>query len=253
MSQLHSHLYEGWVRHRRYTPKSHAFNYPVFMTWLALDELDQVMALSQFWSLERFNLVSFYRNDYLGGNTGEDLSSSVINRIKEHNGDDFKGRICLLTHLRFLGFCFNPVSFYFCYPEGSESPRYILAEINNTPWNERYCYVLDVEEGASQKNHCTFDFKKAFHVSPFMPMEQQYHWQFSLQESNLTIHMQLQQDNDCCFDATLQLKAKAMTPAEMRNLPLRFPFLTLSVVIAIYWQALRLWLKGIPFYSHPEK
>ena len=105
MSQLHSHLYEGWVRHRRYTPKSHAFNYPVFMTWLALDELDQVMALSQFWSLERFNLVSFYRNDYLGGNTGEDLSSSVINRIKEHNGDDFKGRICLLTHLRFLGFC----------------------------------------------------------------------------------------------------------------------------------------------------
>ena len=84
-------------------------------------------------------------------------------------------------------------------------------------------------------------------------MEQQYHWQFSLQESNLTIHMQLQQDNDCCFDATLQLKAKAMTPAEMRNLPLRFPFLTLSVVIAIYWQALRLWLKGIPFYSHPEK
>ena len=252
MNQLHSRLYEGWVRHRRYQPKSHAFNYPVFMTWLALDELDRVMAISNCWSLERFNLVSFYRNDYLGGNTGQDLSSSVINRIKEHNGDDFKGRICLLTHLRFLGFCFNPVSFYFCYPEGSESPRYILAEINNTPWNERYCYVLDVVEGPSQKKQWTFDFKKAFHVSPFMPMEQYYRWQFSLQESNLTIHMQLQQDNDCCFDATLQLKAKAMTPSEMRNLPLRFPFLTLSVVIAIYWQALRLWLKGIPFYSHPE-
>ncbi|MEI7994294.1 MAG: DUF1365 domain-containing protein [Methylococcaceae bacterium] len=253
MSQLHSRLYEGWVRHRRYTPKSHAFKYPVFMTWLALDELDQVMAISNCWSLERFNLVSFYRNDYLGGHTGQDLSSSVINRIKEHNGDDFKGRICLLTHLRFLGFCFNPVSFYFCYPEGSESPRYILAEINNTPWNERYCYVLDVEDAPSQKNQWTFDFKKAFHVSPFMPMEQYYRWQFSLQESNLTIHMQLQQDNECCFDATLQLKAKAMASAEMRNLPLRFPFLTLSVVIAIYWQALRLWLKGIPFYSHPEK
>ena len=253
MNQLHSRLYEGWVRHRRYQPKSHAFNYPVFMTWLALDELDRVMAISQFWSLERFNLVSFYRNDYLGGNTGQDLSSSVINRIKEHSGEDFKGRICLLTHLRFLGFCFNPVSFYFCYPEGSESPRYILAEINNTPWNERYCYVLDVVEGPLQKNQWTFDFKKAFHVSPFMPMEQHYRWQFSLQESNLTIHMQLQQDNESCFDATLQLKAKAMTPAEMQNLPLRFPFLTLSVVIAIYWQALRLWLKGIPFYSHPEK
>ena len=253
MSQLHSRLYEGWVRHRRYTPKSHAFKYPVFMTWLALDELDQVMAISHCWSLERFNLVSFYRNDYLGAHSGQDLSSSVTNRIKEHNGEDFKGRICLLTHLRFLGFCFNPVSFYFCYPEGSESPRYILAEINNTPWNERYCYVLDVVEGPSQNNQWTFDFKKAFHVSPFMPMEQHYRWQFSLHESNLIINMQLQQDNECCFDATLQLKAKAMTPSEMRNLPLRFPFLTLSVVIAIYWQALRLWLKGIPFYSHPEK
>ena len=189
MSQLHSRLYEGWVRHRRYTPKSHAFKYPVFMTWLALDELDQVMALSNCWSLERFNLISFYRNDYLGAHTGQDLSSSVTNRIKEHNGEDFKGRICLLTHLRFLGFCFNPVSFYFCYPEGSESPRYILAEINNTPWNERYCYVLDVEDAPSQKKQWTFDFKKAFHVSPFMPMEQHYRWQFSLQESNLTIHI----------------------------------------------------------------
>ena len=253
MTPLHSRLYEGWVRHRRYMPKSHAFNYPVFMTWLDLDELDQVMAMSQFWSFERFNLVSFYRKDYLGGQTGHDLSSAIKNRLKEHNGEFFEGRICLLTHLRFLGFGYNPVSFYFCYPEGSESPRYILAEINNTPWNERYCYVLEVEEGSSQKHKWSFEFNKAFHVSPFMPMEQYYRWQFSLNESNLTINMQLEQDNDCCFDATLQLKSKAMTSAEMRNLPLRFPFLTLSVVMSIYWQALRLWLKGIPFYSHPEK
>ena len=136
MTTLNSRLFQGWVRHRRYLPKKHAFNYPVFMSWLDLDEVDQVLAISPFWSLERFNLVGFYRKDYLG-DAGQDLSDAVKSRIKDHTGTDFKGRICLLTHLRFLGFAFNPVSFYFCFPDGSEQPRFILAVINNTPWNER--------------------------------------------------------------------------------------------------------------------
>ena len=179
MSNLNSRLFQGWIRHRRYLPKKHSFRYPIFMSWLDLDELDQVMALSPLWSLERFNLVSFYRSDYLG-DAEQDLSDAVKYRIKEHTGESFKGRICLLTHLRFLGFCFNPVSFYFCYPVGTESPRYILAEINNTPWNERYCYVLDAGESPVQKDKWEFEFDKAFHVSPFMPMAQHYRWQFSL-------------------------------------------------------------------------
>jgi hypothetical protein len=252
MSALNSRLFQGWIRHRRYLPKKHHFRYPIFMSWIDLDELDEVMALSPFWSLERFNLVSFYRSDYLG-EAGQDLSDAVKNRIKEHTGESFTGRICLLTHLRFLGFCFNPVSFYFCYPEGTESPRYILAEINNTPWNERFCYVLDTRDSPIQKDKWAFEFDKAFHVSPFMPMEQHYRWQFSLHEANLIIHMQLQQDNESCFDATLQLKAQELSRSVMRTMPLRYPFLTLSVVVSIYWQALRLWLKGIPFYGHPDK
>ncbi|NOS88728.1 MAG: DUF1365 domain-containing protein [Methylococcaceae bacterium] len=252
MSDLNSRIFQGWIRHRRYLPKYHSFRYPLFMSWLDLDELDQVMALSPFWSLERFNLVSFYRSDYLG-DSKQDLSAAVTDCIKQHTGETFTGRICLLTHLRFLGFCFNPVSFYFCYPDDSKSPRFIIAQINNTPWNERYCYVLDTRDSPAQKNKWAFAFDKAFHVSPFMPMNQQYRWQFSLHEPNLTINMQLQQDDEDCFDATLQLKAQALNPAVMRNTPLRYPFLTLSVVVSIYWQALRLWLKGIPFYSHPDK
>jgi len=251
MTTLNSRLFLGWVRHRRYLPKKHAFRYPIFMSWLDLEELDQVMAISPLWSLERFNLVGFYRKDYLG-DAGQDLSDAVKSRIKDHTGTDFKGRICLLTHLRFLGFAFNPVSFYFCFPDGSEQPQFILADINNTPWNERYCYVLDAGENAVSKNKWLFEFDKAFHVSPFMPMQQHYRWQFSLHQSALTIHIQLQQDNDCCFDATLQLKAQPMTRAAMQHLPLRYPFLTFSVVISIYWQALRLWLKGVPFYGHPD-
>jgi DUF1365 family protein len=251
MTGLNSRLFQGWIRHRRYLPKKHSFKYPVFMSWMDLDELDQVSAISPFWSLERFNLVGFYRSDYLD-NTEPNLSDAVKNRIQAQTGESFKGRICLLTHLRFLGFGFNPVSFYFCFPEGSEQPRFILADINNTPWNERYCYVLDAGEKPLHNNKLIFEFDKEFHVSPFMPMQQHYRWQFKLQQSNLTIHMQLQQDNACCFDATLQLKTQAMTAPAMRNLPLRYPFLTLSVVLSIYWQALRLWLKGVPFYGHPD-
>ena len=252
MSTLNSRLFRGWIRHRRYLPKKHSFHYPVFMSWLDLEELDKLMALSPFWSLERFNLVSFYRRDYLG-DTGQNLSGAVKKCIHEHTGESFKGRICLLTHMRFLGFCFNPVSFYFCYPEGTLSPRYILAEINNTPWNERFCYVLDAGENPVEKNKCVFNFEKAFHVSPFMRMQQHYRWQFTLHEPNLTIHMQLEEENECCFDATLQLKAQALSPCTMLTTPLHYPFLTLSVVVSIYWQALRLWLKGIPFYGHPGK
>ncbi len=252
MRTLNSRLFQGWIRHRRYLPKKHSFQYPLFMSWIDLAELAEVMAISRFWSLERFNLVSFYRSDYLG-DAGQDLSDTVSQLIKEHTGTSFKGRICLLSHLRFLGFGFNPVSFYFCYPDGSDTPRYILADINNTPWNERYCYVLDTEQSPVQKDKWTFEFDKAFHVSPFMPMQQHYHWQFSFHDDNLTIHMTIQQDHENCFDATLQLKAQELSRSVMRTVPLRYPFMTLSVLISIYWQALRLWLKGMPFYSHPDK
>ena len=251
MNALNSRLFKGWVRHRRYSPKKHSFKYGIYMSWIDLSELDQVMALSPFWSLERFNLISFYRKDYLGA-AGQDLSTAIKKRIEEHTGDQFNGRICLLTHLRFLGFCYNPVSFYFCYPEGSKTPRYILAEINNTPWNERYCYVLDTTDSPVKNNKWEFGFDKAFHVSPFMQMEQYYRWQFSLDDNNLTIHMELQQDNDCCFDASLQLKAQELNQSVLNMMPFRYPFLTLSVLFSIYWQALRLWLKGIPFYDHPN-
>lgn len=253
MNLLHSHLYQGWVRHRRYTPKPHAFRYPVFMSWLDLNELEQVMLISKFWSLERFNVVSYFRQDYLG-DSNQALSAAVTARIQAQTGNDFSGRICLLTHLRYLGFGFNPVSFYFCYPDNSTAPRYILAEITNTPWGERYCYVLDTRTSplAAGNDKWTFVFDKAFHVSPFMPMNLAYCWKFSLRNNHLTIHMQLLENGQTCFDATLQLKAVAMTQQSMRTIPLRYPFMTLAVVVSIYWQALRLWLKGIPFFNHPN-
>jgi len=251
MNALNSRLYQGWVRHRRYLPKPHACRYPVFMSWLDLNEIDRVIEKSRFWSRERLNLVSFVRGDYLG-EQDQDLRAAVTERIKQQTGESFDGRICLLTHLRYLGFCFNPVSFYFCYPTDSEQPRFILAEINNTPWNERYCYLLDTEKSPHHPASWSFEFDKVFHVSPFMPMALRYQWRFSLKGENLLIHMTLLQEGERCFDATLLMQARQMNGRTMRTVPLKYPFLTLKVVFLIYWHALLLRLKGLPVYDHPD-
>ena len=251
MTKLNSHLAIGTVRHRRFTPKKHQFFYPVFMNWLDLTELDQVFAQSRWWSKERFNWLSFYRRDYLGS-AGQSIQSAVQEKIRQATGKDFSGRICLLTNLRYLGFGFNSVSFYFCYPDGAEYPAYILAEITNTPWKKRHCYVLDCQQEANKKGKYAFMFDKQFHVSPFMPMNLDYFWHFKLSPEEITVHINLKQDQQCCFDATLQLQTVAMNSNTMRNIPLRYPLMTMAVVFGIHWQAIRLWLKGVPVYDHPS-
>ncbi len=252
MNALHSRICKGWVRHRRHLPKPHAFRYPLFMSWLDLDKIDELINKSRFWSKQRFNLVAFYREDFLGP-TDSNLRDAVKARIEQQTNEMFEGRICLLTHLRYLGFAFNPVSFYFCFPESSDQPTFILAEITNTPWGERFCYVLDTRQSTAQNGKWNFEFGKAFHVSPFMPMDIDYRWRFALSDDKLTIHMQLHRLAQCCFDATLQLDMLDPSPKTMRSVPLQYPFITCAIVFRIYWHAFRLWLKGIPFYSHPDK
>lgn len=249
MSLLQSQLMLGWVRHRRVKPKAHSFRYPVFMSWLDLHELNSVMSKSKFWSRERFNLVSFYREDYLGS-AEQNIDVAVKQHIFQQTGNKFSGRICLLTNLRYLGFAFNSVSFYFCFPPNTDEPRYILAEITNTPWGERYCYLLDTKT-SPQQSHYSFEFNKEFHVSPFMPMDCHYHWYFRLRPENVTIHMALRHDHQHYFDATLKLKPQQLNDKTMLATPLKYPFMTLSVLFWIYWQAFRLWLKNISFYDHP--
>ena len=242
---MQSALYQGVISHQRNAPRPHRFEYAIFMAYLKLDELESFFARSRLWSLERFNWASFRRQDFLHPQI-PDLQDAVRHEIFQQTGQRFNGDIYLLTHIRYLGYCFNPVSLYYCFDAGQL--RYILADINNTPWNERRCHVLPCD--SAQKVH-RFQFGKDFHVSPFMPMEQDYDWRFSSPGEALTVFMRNTENGQEVFNAGLILQRQEATSRNLRNVLLRFPAMTLTTITGIYWQALRLWLKGIPFHDHP--
>lgn len=283
-------VYTGWVRHRRFEPVKHALRYPLFMLYLNLDELESVFAKKWYCSLEKWNWVSFRRQDYFQGRH-DNLKQSVIDEVEQQYQDWGLDRpaiekVCLLGHVRYAGWVFNPVVFYYCFDQDDQLLA-ILAEITNTPWGERHHYVLPVEgfdpnrgaaatlkggrhamtvtskggksEGSNVRH---FDFIKQFHVSPFNPMNMAYHWVFSMPEHTLRVHMdnhllasprndERPNDSDKHFDATLVME-KAAFSKHFGSILIRQPVITVKVVWGIYWNALKLWLKRAPFYDHPK-
>lgn len=248
---LASAIYEGVVQHRRYGPRAHEFRYRVAQLFLDLDELEQVFAGRWFWSLNRRNLAEFRRSDFLGPATMP-LGAAVRDCVACATGQRPTGPIRLLTHLRYAGHSFNPVSFYYCYAPDAASIEYIVAEITNTPWHERHRYVL-AAQGAQQRGpSLQWTFDKAFHVSPFIPMDRTYQWQLSTPGNSLRVQMGVLRDGALEFDAVLALQRRVLDGTALTRVLLRFPLMTTQVVTAIYWNALRLWLKGIPVHRHPS-
>lgn len=245
---MHSRIYKGWVEHRRSAPRQNHFRYPLFMLYIDLAELPRLFDGTPFWSSRRRALAWFKRSDYFG--TAElPLDHAVRDLVAARTGVRPAGPIRLLTHLRYFGYCMNPVSFYYCFDAGG-TLQTIVAEITNTPWGERHQYVLGV--GATGSRLKRFDFDKEFHVSPFMPMDMQYRWCFSEPARRLFVNMRNFQGTAQMFDATLSLRGEPVTRAGLVRALFSYPFLTLRVIAAIHWQALRLWLKGTPFYGHPR-
>jgi DUF1365 family protein len=246
---MHSRIYKGWVRHRRMAPTPHQFSYRIFMLYLDLAELPQAFDRVPFWSARRRAPGQFRREDYLGP-AAVPLDQAVRDLVQARLSRRPTGPIRLLTHLRYFGYCFNPVSFYYCYDDAGENLDAIVAEITNTPWGERHAYVMDAAAAGAQRLK-RFAFDKHFHVSPFMPMDMQYDWRFNVPQQHLFVHMQNFKDGDAVFDATLALNREPWGAAALVRLLAGFPFMTVKVMAAIHWQALRLWLKKTPVYDHP--
>ena len=252
---------EGTIRHRRKLPARHDFQYDIGMLALDLDDWTALPRFSPFLSAGRFNWVSLYREDYLDPEVPS-LRTAVQQRVKAATGWQPDGPIQLLTHPRYLGYIFNPVSFYLCYqagqhPENGDVPRAILAQITNTPWKERHVYCLECQHpGPGSKEDWQterFAFSKRFHVSPFNGMNQHYQWLFSFRGPDLRIHMNVREDERKHFDATLVVRRSPFDRKTFHNSLVRFPLETIKGTAGIYWNALKLKLKGAHFYTHPDK
>ncbi len=247
-----SAIYTGWVRHRRFRPHPHAFGYKLYLMYLDLAEIDRVFAGRMFWSCERRNLVQFRRSDYLG-DPAMPLDTAVRDRAQQALGRRPLGPIRLLTHLRTFGHCFNPVSFYYCYRPDGATLDCIVAEITNTPWQERHSYVLAADAATPHGSALGWEFPKAFHVSPFLPMLRDYRWRLQPPTETLRIHMDVLSEGTPDFDATLVLERREISATALARVLLRYPLMTLKVVAAIHWQALLLWCRRNPVYDHPDK
>ena len=262
---MNSALYTGLLHHRRFAPKPHAFRYGLYMMYLDLAELDKVFAGRWLWSTRRWAVARFQRSDHLGA-ADVPLEQAVRDLVEQRTGRRPEGPIRLLTHLRLFGYVFNPVSFYYCFDAAGNAVETIVAEVNNTPWGEQHCYVLD--QAGAPKDRAAKDgaprhhrFAKDFHVSPFMPMAIDYDWAFGDPGQRLRVHMTLNgraqagrgEGVQKMFDATLSLKREPVTGATLAGVLVRFPLMTLKVIAGIHWEALRLWLKGVPVFTHAAK
>lgn len=253
-NSLASAIYEGNVRHRRHAPHAHAFDYRMAQLYLDLDELDSVFKRHVFWSTHRRNVAEFRRSDYLGGKEGS-LSDAVRERVRVETGRRPSGPIRMLTHLRYFGHIFNPVTFYYCFDAidgGEPTLDCIVAEITNTPWKQRHAYVLPVAAAQRHGRSMLWNFPKLFHVSPFMSMERDYAWRFTAPADDLHVHMDVLRNGEAEFNATMSMHRRTLDSAALARVLWRYPLMTMQVVTAIHWQAARLWLKGNPVHAHPK-
>lgn len=243
---MNSSLYRGTVAHRRLVPFEHTFTYPICLAYLDLDELSGVFASSWLWGAERIAPVSFRRRDHVG-DPAQPLAESVRSLVKDRTGRRPRGPIRLLTQPRYFGFHFNPASFYYCFGEDGCSLEQLVVEVTNTPWLERYCYVLELNEEG--RTGCA----KTFHVSPFMAMEHEYLWKISEPGERLRLDVHSLAAGSLQFSAALELVRVPVTAGSLRSAFVRSPLQSLRIVAAIYTQALRLWLRGAVFHPHPGR
>lgn len=243
-----SAIYEGSVRHRRFGPVSREFSYRIFMVYLDLEEVGEVMSMHPLWSTRPRSPARFRRSDYLGP-AGLPLDVCVRDTVERQTGTRPGGPVRVLTNLRYFGVVENPVSFYYCFEPDGSSLQAVVAEVTNTPWGDRHAYVVDGRLAAGARVRSRLE--KTLHVSPLMGMEHSYELTFGRPGETIPVHITSEKDGVAAFDATLNLSRTEMTPRSMSRILATYPPMSLRVLSGIYRQAALTWLAGAKFHPRP--
>jgi len=237
-------LYRGRVGHARLGELSHSFSYTSFYLCFPLSRRNEMR--SRLFSLNRWNIFSFYEADHGDGDNPTDWIRSVLSR---HGLGHINGEVYLHTMPRLFGYVFNPVSFWFCH--NSEGKLHaILCEVNNT-FHEKHSYLLSNHDGSEITADSQLRSQKVFHVSPFFPVDGEYRFRFELSPDHHKVCIDYWRNDQLALKTYVSGKAETLNDRQIIKTILSFGWATVMVVARIHWQALKLWRKGATFHRKP--
>lgn len=249
---MNSCLYKATVMHHRLEPKQHRFHYNVFMFYIDLDEIDILTKKIGMLSKNKFNFFSIRDNEHLqlpidNPDKTKTIKEQIIRYLSENEIEFSNGRIMLLTNLNVLGYNFNPVSFYFCFDK-KNNPICAIAEVGNT-FNEIKPYLLTGENLSGDSYH--LNTTKYFYVSPFIDHDVNFDFNLAIPNEKLNIRIDDYKNEQRFFISTLTGTQKPLNTINLLWYSIRFPFITLKIITLIHWNAVKLWMKKIPYHKKP--
>ena len=236
--------------HNRLAPKQHRFHYNVFMFYIDLDEVEMLRKKLLLFSKNRFNFFSLRDNEHLqlpidNPDKTKSIKEQITRYLSENNIDISNGRIMLLTNLNVLGYNFNPVSFYYCFDKNN-SPLCVVAEIGNT-FGEMKPFLMTDKNLSENKYH--LNTTKYFYVSPFIDHDTNFDFNLTIPEEKLNIRIDDYKNEERFFISTLTGLKKPLSNSNLLWYSIRFPFITLKIITLIHWNAVKLWIKKIPYHK----
>ena len=241
-----SSIYNGTVIHKRFKPKIHFFKYKVFSLLIDLSELNILDKKIDFFSYNRFNLISFFDKDH-GERDGSSLIKWVKKNLRDNQINSENIRIKLLCYPRILGYVFNPLSVFYVY-NNDEKLISILYEVKNT-FGEQHTYIFKVENNNLLQHNCV----KKFHVSPFIEMDCNYFFRILKPAEKISVIIDQYQSNEKILYASQDGKRTEFTSSELIKSYLKHPLMTFKIISAIHFEAFKLWAKGIKFIKKKFK